>query len=200
MYQRNEVIWKDYPEDHKGDYERSDGIPGYAWMARYTLHFLDGYLKNDPAALAYLKKTPAENGVPPHLITVNFRPAKGIAPSFEALRTEVGVQGFDHATEIYTSMKKASPDFTRKENTLLGWADHLSDDHHLPEAIAVLRLDIQLYPDSTDGYDALGQNYSLSGQKQLAIESYRKALEKNPNDDDAKQKLKELESVRPSGS
>jgi tetratricopeptide (TPR) repeat protein len=34
-----------------------------------------------------------------------------------------------------------------------------------------------------------------SGQKQLAIENYRKALEINPDNEDAKQNLKELESA-----
>ncbi len=33
-----------------------------------------------------------------------------------------------------------------------------------------------------------------SGQKQLAIENYRRALEINPDNEDAKQNLKELES------
>jgi tetratricopeptide (TPR) repeat protein len=35
----------------------------------------------------------------------------------------------------------------------------------------------------------------LSGQKQLAIENYKKALEINPDNNDAKQKLKELENA-----
>jgi dienelactone hydrolase len=43
MYQRNEDIWKGFAADHKADYEREDGITGYAWLARYTLQFLDAY-------------------------------------------------------------------------------------------------------------------------------------------------------------
>jgi len=35
-----------------------------------------------------------------------------------------------------------------------------------------------------------------AGQKQLAIESYKKSLELNPGDDEAKEKLKELEGGR----
>ena len=34
-----------------------------------------------------------------------------------------------------------------------------------------------------------------SGQKQLAIENYKKSLEKDPNNDNAKEKLKKLEGV-----
>ena len=64
MYQRNEDVWKNYAKHRKGDYSRADGIVGYAWVARYTLEFLDAYLKHDATAMAFLKRTPAENGVP----------------------------------------------------------------------------------------------------------------------------------------
>lgn len=81
MYQRNEDVWKDFPADHKADYDREDGIVGYAWMARYTWKFLDAYLKKDSDALAFLKRTPAENGAPKHYLATEFRPANGLAPS-----------------------------------------------------------------------------------------------------------------------
>ena len=77
MYQRNEEIWKHYPENREGMYSRADGMVGCGWVARYSLEFLDAYLKRDAAAMGFLKKTPAENDVPPHLMTVNFRAAKG---------------------------------------------------------------------------------------------------------------------------
>ena len=76
MYQRNEEIWKHYPKNRKGDYSRADGIVGYGWVARYTLEFLDAYLKHDAAAMEFLKKNPAENGVPPHMMTVEYRAAR----------------------------------------------------------------------------------------------------------------------------
>jgi hypothetical protein len=44
-------------------------------MARYTLEFLNAYLKHDESAVQFLKRTPAENGVPTHLMAVNFRRA-----------------------------------------------------------------------------------------------------------------------------
>ena len=66
MYQRNEDTWKDYANNHKADYTRADGMVGYAWITRYTLEFLNAYLKHDTQAMAFLKKTPAEVGVPPH--------------------------------------------------------------------------------------------------------------------------------------
>jgi dienelactone hydrolase/predicted negative regulator of RcsB-dependent stress response len=193
MFQRNERIWKNYARSHKADYTRADGMVGYAWIARYTLEFLDAYLKRDAQAMAFLKKTPAEVGVPPHMMTVNFRAAKGIPASLDALRAELGRQGFDHAAAIYAAMLKEQPDFKLDEDAVLRWGSDLMEKNHLAEAIEVLKLDVQVFPSSSNSYDSLGEAYMKAGQTQLAIESYKKSLELNPGDDEAKEKLKELE-------
>ena len=59
------------------DYSLEEGAETYNWVARYTLEFLNAYLKRDVAAMAFLKRTPTENGVPRHLIAASFRPASG---------------------------------------------------------------------------------------------------------------------------
>ena len=56
---------------------------------------------------------------------------------------------------------------------------------------------MQIYPDWGNDYDSLGEAYMKSGQKQLAIENYKKSLEKDPTNENAKQKLKELEASTP---
>jgi len=194
MYQRNEHIWKNYPRSHKADYTRADGIVGYAWVARYTLGFLDAYLKHDAQAMVFLKKTPAEAGVPPHMMTVDFRAGKGMPATLDALRVEVGRQGFDHAPEIYAAMLKDQPDFKLNEDAVLRWADDLMEENHLPEATNLIKLDVQVFPGSWNGYDNLGEVYTKAGQKQLAIDSYKKSLELNPSNNNAKDKLKALET------
>ncbi len=194
MFQRNEDVWKNYADDHKADYTRADGIIGYAWVARYTLNFFDAYLKHDAAAMTFLKNTPAENGVPLHFMTVQFRPAQGPPVSLEAFRAALGQQGFSHAPEIYAAMKKEKPDFKLDESALNDWGSALMSDDHLPQATAILKLDVQINPDSSDAYTFLGETYAKSGDKPLARESYNKALEKNPANQEAKDKLKQLDT------
>jgi dienelactone hydrolase/predicted negative regulator of RcsB-dependent stress response len=194
MYQRNEDIWKDYPSSHKADYSRADGIVGYAWVARYTLEFLDAYLKHDAQAMAFLKKTPAEVGVPPHMMTVDFRAGKGIPATLDAFRAELGRQGFDHAPVIYAAMLKDQPDFKLDEDAVIQWAYDLMEENHLPEATDLFKLDVQVFPTSWNAYDSLGEAYMKAGQKQLAIDNYKKSLELNSANDDAKEKLKVLET------
>jgi len=54
-------------------------------------------------------------------------------------------------------------------------------------------LNVQVYPDSSGAYESLGEAYGKAGQKEMAIGSYKKALEKDPGNEEAKKKLKELE-------
>ncbi len=76
LFQRDENVWKLFPENHKADYTRADGTVGYALIARYTLNSLDAYLKHDASGAAFLKRTPAQNGAPLHAVQVYFRRAK----------------------------------------------------------------------------------------------------------------------------
>ena len=197
MAQRNEDIWKEFAEQRKADYDREDGIVTYGWIARYTLHFLDGYLKHDGDALAWLKKTPTENGVPKHLMTANFRAARGLPPTFDSLRAEAGRQGFDHLDEVYAAMQKEKADFKLDENAVSSWGYDLIRDNHLPEAVEVLKLNVKNNPDSGDAYDSLAEAYTKSEQKQLAIENYKKSLEKDPSNENARRQLKELGDASP---
>jgi len=197
MAQRSEAFWKGYPSNPAriADYTREDGITGYAFIARYVLAFLDSYLKCDATGTTFLKNTPAENGAPPHFIAVNFRKAKGVAPSLESLKLEAGKQGFDHLDTIYAAMKKDTPDFKPNAVEMGAWAGDLTASGHLPEAIDVLKLNAEIYPDGVIGfqpYTALGDAYAQAGQKDLAIENYKKQLEKTPVNAPVTEKLKAL--------
>lgn len=197
MYQRNEDIWKNFSDGQKADFGREDGVPGYAWVARYTAVFLDAYLKHDAAALAWLKKTPAENGVPKHFLSVDFRAAKGVPATLEAFRAELGRRGFDHAAEVYDEMRKQYPDFKLDERAMEQWGGRLTEEDHAPEAISLLLFNVTLYPDAGGAYGYLAAAYAKADQKQLAIDNYRKALEKQPDNDYVKKRLAELENPKP---
>jgi tetratricopeptide (TPR) repeat protein len=48
------------------------------------------------------------------------------------------------------------------------------------------------YPRSFNVYDSLGEAYLMNGDKDLAIENYRKSLELNPDNSNAAKMLKKL--------
>jgi dienelactone hydrolase len=45
-----------------------DKKESFRWVARYTVRFLDAFLRNDAEARAFLENNPAENGAPPALV------------------------------------------------------------------------------------------------------------------------------------
>ncbi len=61
------------------------------------------------------------------------------------------------------------------------------------QAIAILLLNTEFYPESSNCYDSLGEAYMNSGNKKLAIENYKKVLELNPESQNAKDKLEKLQ-------
>jgi dienelactone hydrolase len=86
FYQRSERFKKEGLQFVPADYSLEDGAESYNWMARYVLAFLDAYLKHDQAASEFITHTPAGNGVPKHLISMNLRhasttPVKDSAPA-----------------------------------------------------------------------------------------------------------------------
>ena len=190
MNQRNEDVWKN--SWFKAGYVREDGTTSYGWIARYTLRFLDAYLKRDDGALAFLKKSPVEVGVPAHFIAIDQRNASGPAPTIDAFRAEVGHRGFDHAAEVYDAMKAKDASFALEEHPVDSWADELMANHHMPEALAVLRLNARNHPQSGGVYESLGFAYLRSGNKNAAADNFRKALAIDPNDADAQQQLRLL--------
>lgn len=92
-------------------------------------------------------------------------------------------------------MLKDQPDFKLDEAAVNEWAYDLMEENHLPEATDLFKLNVQVFPGSWNAYDSLGEAYMKAGQKQLAIDNYKKSLELNPANDDAKEKLKVLETA-----
>jgi dienelactone hydrolase len=195
MSQRNNDRW--WVISHadpmlQGDYGPEEGVAGYGWVARYSLRFLDAYLKHDASAASFLRQTPAASGVPPHLMTVSFRGASGTPGTLEAFRSEIGHLGFEHVGEVFKEFRKRDSAFKPNSQALQDWSEQLITDHHLPEAIQILEFSAELYPESSTAHSSLGDAYQNSGQKQVATTEYSKALQLDPTNGMAQLKLERL--------
>jgi CubicO group peptidase (beta-lactamase class C family) len=60
-------------------------------------------------------------------------------------------------------------------------------------AVNYIAVYVALYPQDANAYDSLGEVYMLKGNKELAIQNYKKSLELNASNDNAKQMLAKLE-------
>jgi tetratricopeptide (TPR) repeat protein len=61
------------------------------------------------------------------------------------------------------------------------------------EAVEALKLNVETYPDSWNAYDSLGEAYTRHGDKEPAWANYRKSLELNPENTNAREMLRKLQ-------
>jgi len=67
------------------------------------------------------------------------------------------------------------------------------EDDMMDKALKVFKLNVELYPKAWNPYDSLGEAYALMGDKDLAIENYKKSIELNPDNEHGKEMLRKLE-------
>ncbi|MGS0497065.1 serine hydrolase [Pseudoalteromonas mariniglutinosa] len=63
----------------------------------------------------------------------------------------------------------------------------------LDAAITIFKLNAAKYPNSANTHDSLGEAYLAANQPELALKSYQRALELNPDSESAKQAIKKLQ-------
>ena len=56
-----------------------------------------------------------------------------------------------------------------------------------------INMNVELFPASTNVYDSLAEAFMLSGDRDQAIANYRRSLELNPNNQNAKDMLQKLQ-------
>lgn len=64
------------------------------------------------------------------------------------------------------------------------------------KAIDLFQLEVSAFPNSYDAYDSLGEAYAEQGERQKAIENYKKSLELNPENKNAEERIKILSSKK----
>ncbi|MFL5561719.1 MAG: nuclear transport factor 2 family protein [Gemmatimonadaceae bacterium] len=82
------------------------------------------------------------------------------------------------------------------ESQLNGTGYALLSAKRANDAIEVLKLNVGLFPNSFNTYDSLGEAYLAAGETQLAIQNYEKSVALNPNNENGKQVLAKLRSVK----
>ena len=101
----------------------------------------------------------------------------------------------EEAMAGYRRLKKETPDnpmVSEERLNTVGYA--FMRQKKMAEAIAVFKINVELYPNSWNTYDSLGEAYMNNGDNALAIENYKKSLVLNPQNNNGADVLKKLES------
>ena len=95
--------------------------------------------------------------------------------------------------ELYSKLKTESPQIVNK-NLLNRIGYDLIRKGDFQDAINIFKLNVEIHPNYANGYDSLGEAYMEVGENDLAIKSYKKSLELDPGNNNAKKRLKQLKS------
>jgi tetratricopeptide (TPR) repeat protein len=101
---------------------------------------------------------------------------------------------FAEAIQAYKKIKLERPnDNAVAEQRLNSVGYSLLERKNTAAAIAIFKTNVELYPQSSNVYDSLGEAYLANGEKELAIANYKKSLELNPKNKNAVETLKKIE-------
>lgn len=109
------------------------------------------------------------------------------------MRATITQKGVDAVLEQYRELKRTQTnnyDFSEPLLNRLGY--DLLRTQKVKEAIEIFKLNVEMFPQSANAYDSLGEAYMMNGDKELAIKNYEKSLELNPQNTKAVDTLKKL--------
>jgi Tfp pilus assembly protein PilF len=120
------------------------------------------------------------------------------APVKRSLVHDLGLIVVDRGSSAtvaqYRELKRTSPSgYNFDEGALIQLGAMLLQKGRKSDAIAIFKLNVEEFPKSARSYDGLAEAYAQDGQKPQAIAGYHKALELDPKNQDATDRLKELE-------
>jgi len=119
---------------------------------------------------------------------------RSAATFLDQIIAESGIKtALDKYKEI-RSKKEQKHYFDETEFNRLGY--RLLRGKRIAEAIEVFKLNIEMYPDSWNVYDSLGEAYMENGQNDLAIEYYQKSLKLNPQNTNAVNMLQRIKKKK----
>ena len=98
------------------------------------------------------------------------------------------------AYSFYDSLKKSNDtNYIFSERVLNDLGYQLLNDNKLTDAVNVFKLNTIEYPRSSNTFESLGEAYMKLENNDLAIESFKKALEIDPDNKDALSFMKKLQ-------
>jgi tetratricopeptide (TPR) repeat protein len=146
------------------------------------------FLTNPANQQQYISLVPKEENKP---ISYNF---KKLHAAEKVPSEYLANQEFEKAIEGYIAIKKKDsldPSIDEKYLNSLGYKTLQEKNFELAKAI--FKINVALYPNSSNVYDSLGEAFLKSGDTLKAIENYKISLTFDSGNFRAKQQLKKLE-------
>lgn len=122
----------------------------------------------------------------------------GTPPALEEVLRKALPGGLDTMLTAYTAyvtnpVHKYLPDPEGRVNSL-GYK--LLAEKRVQDAIAVFEVNARTHPNSPNAYDSLGDGYMAAKDRQNALRAYKRSVELNPGNDNAKRVIQRIEQAQ----
>ena len=100
-------------------------------------------------------------------------------------------RGLGEMEELYSKLKIQSPQIVNKH--LLNRIGYIMiSNGDFQDAISIFKLNVKIHTNYANGHDSLGEIYMKVGENEMAIKYYKKSLELDPGNNNARKILKQL--------
>lgn len=111
----------------------------------------------------------------------------------EVMTSTLLKDGLPAAIQQYRELRRTqSKAYDMSEQVLIDIGYDLLDNGRADDAIEVFKLGVEFLPQTSDFHDSLGHAYIAKGDRELAIRSFEKMLEIEPDSEHAASMLKDL--------
>jgi tetratricopeptide (TPR) repeat protein len=101
-------------------------------------------------------------------------------------------KGVDHIIDIINKGDTDDQGYDISESAINNLGFRLARNYSINDALRILKLNTEIYPDAFNTYDSYGEILLRTGDKTNAIEAYKKSLELNPDNKNATKILSEI--------
>jgi CubicO group peptidase (beta-lactamase class C family) len=118
----------------------------------------------------------------------------GLSAPVKLLREQLEKSGYKRAIDESKKISKSNSDYKFEENELNSWGYKLMRQNRLPDALEIFKLNVFLFPASSNAFDSLGEIYAELGESKLSIKNYEQSLKLDPQNKNAEEQIKKLTS------
>ena len=166
----------------------------YGLLCQHALQFFNATVLQDEKALKFIQNSPAENGYPENLLSKRIKKANPQPFDYLDFNDLAIANQFENLIPLYQNTKAKHPELELHERMLNTWGLWLSfDPEKGRQGIKVFELALHIYPESANLYDSMAEGYRSIGDTEKALAGFRKSLELDPQNDNAKRKIALLE-------
>ena len=100
--------------------------------------------------------------------------------------------GIEAANKKFQELRANTTGYYLSEDEMNALGYEYLGSKKVAEAIAVLKMNVEAFPESFNTYDSLGEAYVAAGEMELAIQNYEKSVQLNPSSQSGIEALKKL--------